>query len=156
MILYCTQLKKRVCVVLFSFVFVCVAVAVFFVFGLWVEDSGNETSIIVYGSCSDQCKNQGEGRGVVFVKQGTTEICPFGSFCCFFFMSNLLHHVLLIVIGCFCRPNPIAFIFSTYIYAVHPPFTLRSTNKVSSFVSEILYMRCVKAHFVTLGQFSLN
>ena len=57
MILYCTQVKKGVCVVLFSFVFVCVAVAVFFVFGLWVEDSGNETSIIVDGSCSDQCKN---------------------------------------------------------------------------------------------------
>ena len=144
---------------LFCFVFFCVCVWLWLCFlflgcGLKIQEMRHP--LLLMGHVLISVKTQREGHGVVFVKQGTTEICPFGSFCCFFFMSNLLHHVLLIVIGCFCRPNPIAFIFSTYIYAVHPPFTLRSTNKVSSFVSEILYMRCVKAHFVTLGQFSLN
>jgi hypothetical protein len=135
-VLYSAQKGGLCCFVLFSFVFVCVAVAVFFVFGLWVEDSGNETSIIVDGSCSDQCKNQGEGRGVVFVKQGTTEICPFGSFCCFFFMSNLLHHVLLIVIGCFCRPNPIAFFFQLIFML----FTLHSLYEAQT-KFQALYLR---------------
>ena len=44
--------KKRACVVLFSFVSVCVYLCVFF--GLWVEDSVKETSIIVDGSDSNQ------------------------------------------------------------------------------------------------------